>query len=223
MAAITRLSHHPAAVVDRAARAGLWLLLAYALLLALGTLTHQPDYAADFDGYARYVTTGGFLAGHLLASIGGAGLGVLGATAACAYLVRGPAPRLALAGLTGTVMGNVVTASVFGAAAFAQPAIGRAYLDGAAGVVPLNDDVYGTPLVLTAVVGLLLLAAGAVLLGMSLRRSGLRGPGLAYAVLLPLFAVAGFTVEVAQPVAAVGLAVAAVLIARRLPAAVTGE
>ena len=40
----------------RAAQIGLWLLPAYGFLLGLSTLTHQPP-VADFDAYARYVTT----------------------------------------------------------------------------------------------------------------------------------------------------------------------
>jgi mannose/fructose/N-acetylgalactosamine-specific phosphotransferase system component IIC len=61
----------------RAARIGLWLLPAYGFLLGLSTLTHQPP-VADFDAYARYVTTDVFLVSHLGASILGAALAVLG-------------------------------------------------------------------------------------------------------------------------------------------------
>jgi hypothetical protein len=49
----------------RAARIGLWLLAAYGVLLGLSTLSHQPP-VADFDAYARYVTTDVFLLGHLV-------------------------------------------------------------------------------------------------------------------------------------------------------------
>ena len=52
----------------RAAQVGLWLLPVYGILLGLSTLTHQPPIS-DFDAYARYITTGVFLASHLGASI----------------------------------------------------------------------------------------------------------------------------------------------------------
>jgi len=74
----------------RAARIGLWLLPAYGFLLGLSTLTHQPP-VADFDAYARYVTTDVFLVSHLGASILGAALAVLGVVAVTAYLVSGRA------------------------------------------------------------------------------------------------------------------------------------
>jgi hypothetical protein len=79
----------------RAARIGLWLLPAYGLLLGLSTLTHQPP-VADFDAYARYITTDTFLVSHLGASILGAALAVLGVVAVTAYLVSGRAAGLAV-------------------------------------------------------------------------------------------------------------------------------
>lgn len=68
-------------------------LAGVSLLLAVSTLTHQPDYKTDFEGYADYVTTTPFLVSHLLASIGGAALGVIGAIALVALLVGTPAAR----------------------------------------------------------------------------------------------------------------------------------
>jgi hypothetical protein len=40
----------------RLAGIGLWLIPVYGALLALGTITHQPDYDTDFQGYAEYIT-----------------------------------------------------------------------------------------------------------------------------------------------------------------------
>jgi hypothetical protein len=50
----------------------LWALPVYGALLAVSTITHQPDYQTDFPAYARYVTTSQFVLSHLVASIGGA-------------------------------------------------------------------------------------------------------------------------------------------------------
>ena len=44
----------------RFARIGLWLIPLYGALLALGTITHQPDYDTDFQAYAEYITTDRF-------------------------------------------------------------------------------------------------------------------------------------------------------------------
>ncbi|MBD0324375.1 MAG: hypothetical protein ICV72_13465, partial [Aldersonia sp.] len=124
-------------VAHRAARAGLWLLPAYGVLLGLSTLTHQPSID-EFDAFARYVTTDVFLISHLGASIFGAGLAVLGAVALTAYLVRGRAPAIAVVGLVMTTITNVFMASAFGSAAFVQPGIGRAHLNGVEGMAALN-------------------------------------------------------------------------------------
>ncbi|TCK22987.1 hypothetical protein [Pseudonocardia endophytica] len=199
------------------ARAALWLIPVHAALLAVGAVTHEPD-RADLGAYAAFVTTGPFLAGHLVASVLGAALGSVGVVAALAFLSAGPSGRAAAWGAALTVAGNVISTAVFGTAAFAQPAIGRAIERGVPGMSEFDADVYGTPLVLTAVVGLLLLLVGGALLGRAVSRAdGLRAAGIAYAVLLALFVVAGFSVQIVQPFAALGMTVAAVVIALRLP------
>lgn len=198
---------------------GVWALPVYAVLLGLSTLTHQPDYTVEFEAYARYVTTDSFLIGHLGASIAGAVIGIAGIVCMAAAMIRqGAASRRTLTGAVLSVAGNVVNAALFGVAAFAQPAIGRAYLDGNDKVVGLNADVYGSELVVTAVPGLLMFIVGAVLLGSACARVArqLRWDGTSYAVTLPLFVVTGFTVPPAQPVIAAALTIVSVGIARRL-------
>ncbi len=111
----------------------------------------------------------------------------------------------------------MVTASVFGAAAFFQPAVGRAFLDGQdAFARSINDDVYGPELIATVGVGLLLMVVGAVLLGRAAARSGVAPAwaGWLFAVAVPVFALAGFTLEVLQPVAGVLVAASGVALAR---------
>jgi hypothetical protein len=204
------------------ARAGLWLLPVHAVLLGLSTLTHQPDPETAFPDYARYVTTGVFLVSHLFASIVGAALGLIGVVAALAFLVRGPAVRAAVLGTVLTIGGSVLTTAVFGAAAFAQPAVGRAFLRGAPDAAAINADVYGTPLFATVGVGMLLLIAGGIAFGRAVARTGERvyWAGIGYAVFLPLFVVSLFLFPSAQPFAAAALAAAAAVIAVRLPNAV---
>jgi hypothetical protein len=201
------------------ARVGLWLLPVYGVLLALSTLSQQPDYRTDFRGYAEYITTDGFLASHLGASIGGAALGLLGVVAALLFLIRGPAVTATITGTALTIIGNVGNIALFGVAAFAQPAIGRAYLNGVEGIPDLNDDVYGTPLFATAGVAILCFVAGAILLGVAIARSGrpLRWIGIGYAVSLALFPIFFFTFAAAAPVAATVFAAVGVVLALRLP------
>ena len=209
----------PASSSTRFARAGLWLLPVYGVLLALSTLTQQPDYRTDFRGYAEYVTTDRFLVSHLGASIAGAAFGLLGVVALLAFLSRGPAVTAAIVGTALTVIGNVGNIALFGVAAFAQPAIGRAYLNGAEGVPDLNEDVYGTPLFATAGVAILCFVAGAILLGVAIARvrGALRWPGIGYAASLALFPILFFTFAAAAPVAAALFTAVSVVLALRVP------
>src|SRR6516225_3866829 len=80
--------------LEHYARRGLWALPVWALLLFLGTLTHQPSYQTDFPAYARYVTTTEFLISHLVASILGAAIGILGFIALFIVLCKGRAAFL---------------------------------------------------------------------------------------------------------------------------------
>lgn len=194
--------------VDRLVRLGLWALPVWSLLLLAGTLTHQPDYRTDFPAYARYVTTTRFLASHLVTSIAGSAIGVVGAVALFLVLLR-RAPRPGAAwGLASFVLGNVIVSSVFGAAAYAQPAIGRAFLAGDTGAVALNNDVYGPALFSMAAAGILLFSAGMLLLGIAVARSGTfpRWAGIGIAVFGPVFSLGNILLPgFAQTIAAAAL------------------
>lgn len=206
----------------RLAAAGLWLLPAYGVLLALTTLTHEPDHAVDFAAWSRYVTTDVFLVSHIVGSIFGAALGLVGVVCALLFLVRGPAARTATVAAALTIIGNVLFTSVFAAAAYAQPAIGRAYLAGREGAEGLYDEVYGTPLLLTLGVGALAFVAGALLFGRAVAATSpsLTWAGWGYGVMIVAFLVTGLIFSTLQPVAGALAAAAAVAIALRLPLAV---
>jgi hypothetical protein len=216
---VTPGSARATATATRFARIGLWLIPIYGALLALSTLTHQPDYDADFESYAEYITTDRFLVSHLGASIAGAAVGVLGVVAALAFLVRGPAVTAAILGAAFMIVGNVLFTALFGVAAFAQPAIGEAFLGGESGVRELNDDVYGTPLFVTAAIGFLFFLAGGIFLGVSIARVAppLRWVGIGFAASLVLFVLGFLLLDIGQPIAGALLAVVGVVLALRLP------
>lgn len=202
-----------------AVRAGLWSLPVYGMLLGLSTVTHQPP-VSDFDAYARYISTDVFLASHLGASIFGAALAILGAVAVTAYLVRGRAARLAVIGMALTTVTNVFMAAAFGSAAFVQPGIGRAYLNGVDGMPALNaDTAYGPALVATALTSTVFFVVSAIVLGTAIARThrALRWHGIAYATSLVVFAGPGILLGVLQPVAGFALAAVTAALAVRLP------
>jgi hypothetical protein len=149
--------------LDKYVRAGLWALPIYGLANLVGTLSSQPDYHHNFPAYARYIHTPGFLASHLGASILGTGIGLLGFTALFIYLASRRAPGVSVAAYVTTILGNMAAVAVIGVAAFAQPAIGKAFLAGHHDAIALNSSVYGTALNLTVAVGLMLFFAGTVL------------------------------------------------------------
>ena len=204
----------------RLATVGVWLLPAYAFCLALSTLTHEPDHSEDFAAWSRYVTTDVFVVSHVGLSILGAGLGLVGVVCALVLMLPGPASGTALVATALTIVGNVLFTSIFAAAAYAQPAIGRAFLDGMPGAESLYDQVYGAPLLTAFALGALTFVSGALLLGRALARTkpALRFAGWTYGVALVVFLVAGFTVSVLQPVAAAVACAAGVVAALRLPA-----
>ena len=153
---------------DNSTRFGVLAIPVYGLLVFLSTLSHQPDYRTDFPAYADYVTTTGFLVSHLVGSILGTTIGLFGVLSLGAVLAPTSVRRLALRGLVLSVAGIAFLMTLFGAATFAQPAIGRAYLAGQQAAVAINSDLYGAPAAAVGLTGGLLYSAGAVLLGVAL-------------------------------------------------------
>lgn len=201
---------------DKPIRLGVLAIPVYGLLVFLSTLSHQPDPRTDFPAYAEYVTTSSFLVSHLVGSILGTTIGIFGVLALGAVLAATGARRLALRGLVLSVAGMAFIMTLFGAATFAQPAVGRAYLAGQqAAAVAINSDLYGAPAVVVGLTGGLLYSAGAVLLGVALWRAGTlpRSAGPLYAVAVPLISIVGLAVGVAQPVGAVLLIISGAWIA----------
>lgn len=205
--------------LDDYARWGLWALPVWAGLTAYGTLTHQPNYSTDFPAYARFVTTTEFLISHLVVSIFGVGVGILGLTALFIVLCKGRAALLALWALVTGVIGITAVPAGAGVAAFAQSAIGHAYLAGhMAEATAINNDLYGPAFFAMAGAGLLLLTIGFVLFGVAVARSGslpkLAGIGLAVGFVL--FSVVFGPVSpfpIGQPFAAALMAASGVWIA----------
>ena len=172
-------------------RAAIWALPVWVAMLFLSTLTHQPDPQTEFASFAAYVTTGQFLFSHLVYSIAGAAIGSIGAIALMLYLQDTRAVGAALAGMVAAVMGNTLNSSVFGAAAFAQTALGKAHLAGEQNALEIYNLVYSAPLFGTVLVALLFFVAGGVLTGIAITSSGRfpRWIGWVYAVSIVAFVI----------------------------------
>ena len=174
-------------------RAGIWALPVYAALTLGATVTHQPDPATRFESWSRYVTTDIFLISQIFGSILGTAFGILGMAALAAFLAGTRRSGLAAWGLVAGIFGKVLLTAVFGIAAGAQPAIGRAFLAGEQGIQQLYQEVYSAPVFGMAGAGVLLLSAAFVLLGWATVASELlpRWSGVALALGGPLIGIAG--------------------------------
>ena len=185
--------------IARFARLGVWALPIYAITLGAGTITHQPAPQTDLAGWSQYVTTNEFLFSHIVFSIFGAVFGVIGTVALGIVLMQRGSVKLGLTGLLTGVTANVVISSVFGIAAFAQPAIGRLYLAGHHDLAQslYYDAAQGTPMDIVAAVSLLLLVTSFIVFGVAFARLALmpRPAGIGYSVSGVLFAVIGFAFD----------------------------
>jgi hypothetical protein len=202
--------------LDKFVRAGLWALPVYGVANLVGTVSSQPNYHHDFPAYARYVHTPSFLASHLGLSLLGTGIGLLGFTALFVYLASRRLSGVPVAAFVTTILGSIYMAAVFGVAAFAQPAIGKAFLAGHHDVIGLNSSVYGTPINVTVGVALALFFVGAVLFAIAISRSrSLPGTaGILFAASVPVFAIGSIAAPALATVAALLEIGSAVWIAR---------
>ena len=201
-------------------RAGLFALPVYGLLTAYATLEPQPDQVSDPDGWARFVSSTSYLAGHIIGNVLGTTLAIFGTFALGAFLVTSRAPRLALSGMVLAVAGHILFTVPGAISTFATPAIGTAYLAGNRDVMALEF-----PPVMTAILalGLLLAVVGNTILGVAIWRSGTlpRWAGLIWLVGTLIFYVLGAALGMAttgaslptQPVGAALLAISGAWIA----------
>lgn len=198
---------------------GLWALPVFSALLFVGTLTHQPPPQTDIAGWSRYVTTAEFLASHLVASILGAAIGILGMIALGLALAAAGRVGAGLWGMVTGVVGLTLNTALFGIAAWAQPAIGRFYLAGhhADAQALYYDAAQSVTLVLTGLVGSLLFVASIVVFGIAVARAGVvpRAVGIVLAVSGPLFLVGAILDDVIESVASALMIVCTVWIALR--------
>ena len=201
-------------------RVGLFALPVYGLLTAYATLEPQPDQASDPDGWARFVSSTSYLAGHVIGNVLGTTLAIFGTFALGAFLATSRAPRLALSGMVLAVAGHILFTVPGAISTFATPAIGTAYLAGNRDVMALEF-----PPVMTAILalGLLLAVVGNTILGVAIWRSGTlpRWAGVIWFVGTLVFYVLGAALGMAttgaslptQPVGAALLAISGAWIA----------
>jgi hypothetical protein len=210
-------------ILDRWAWRLTWLLPVWGAVTIPATLTQQPDADTEFAAYADYVTTTRFLVGHLVGSIVGTVLGILGIVGLTVILSRTRVVRSALAAATIAIVGCGLLLPVFGAAAFAQPAIGKAAHAGLAGAQQINSDVYGTLTIAVGAVAASAFTIGLAWLGVAVVRSGRlpRWSGWLLLVAGLFIGICGLLIGLLQPIGGLCLLVGGLGIAWLGPRAVT--
>ena len=218
---LTNVQHRltPTRCSAQAVRWVVWLLPLHALLLMWGTRERQPSPSTDFAEWARFVSTAELRWSHLIASIGGQTLGVIGTAALTALLVARGAPigRSAV-GLFLHLSGSSLMLSGFGIAAFAQPAIGRLHETQPRLAENLYHAVYDSTAFVVLLTGLVLFSFSTVATGSALRVTPGVPPlaGRLFMLAGPLFGIIGFLFAPFQTVGSLTLAAASVMAAIKL-------
>ena len=195
---------------------GLWLIPIYGVLTLFATITHQPDPETRFRAWSEYVTTTRFFVSHVVGSIFGSVLLVLGVVALGLLLSSSRRPRLALWGMVSTIAGAVFLAAVFGVAAFGQTTLGESFLEGSTQAEALYDAMYDEPSLALAIGGALLFSLGAILLAVAARASE-QIPGwaaIAFGASGVLIGILGIPVGVLQTIGSILLVASGAVIAR---------
>jgi hypothetical protein len=136
------------------------------------SLDPQPDQVKHPEAWARFVSSNHYMLTHVIGSIGGAVLAILGVFALGAslgaYLANSRAGRLGLVALVVTVVGQAVGLVIGGISTFATPAIGQAFLSGFKDVMQIQ---FSPVMSVIFALAILLMIVGNVLLGVAVWRS----------------------------------------------------
>jgi hypothetical protein len=151
---------------------GLLGLPLYGALTFWSSLEGQPDPSTQLEAWARYVTTNGYVIGHLFGSILGLVFLIFGVFALGVYLATSRAPRLGLWAMVLTVLGSALFLPLQGIATFSAPEEGQAVLAGLEEYEALPPIFADTVAGLTGLVVILLGFVGQILVGVAVWRSG---------------------------------------------------
>ena len=151
---------------------GLLGLPLYGALTLWSSIEGQPDPETQLEAWARFVTTNGYVLGHLLGSILGLICLIFGVFALGVYLATSRAPRLGLWAMVLTVLGSALFLPLQGISTFAAPEEGQAVLAGLEEIEELPPILADTVGGLTALVVILLGFVGHILVGVAVWRSG---------------------------------------------------
>ena len=152
-------------------------------LLTLGGLLgryNAPNPRADFEAAAQVASSTNFFVSQFVGNVMGLALLILGFLALTAYLANTRSRELALAAMILSIFSVALVLSALGVTTYALPVIARAYLNGQEGAKVIADALFGSPLRSVIFIAVFALyAAGSILFGVAICRSGVLRKGAA--------------------------------------------
>lgn len=157
-------------------------------LVALIGRYGTPNARVDPEAAARTAGSAGFFWIQFVGNVLGLTLLIFGVLALTAYLANTRAKKLAVAAMVLSILGIAPVLSALGVTTYVLPVLGKAYLNGQQGALTIIEDIFDNPLRIIFVFVFLSYAAGFILFGAAIWRSGVlrRGAALSLGLHAPL-------------------------------------
>jgi hypothetical protein len=131
-----------------------------------------PSPRLDPKAAAQAASTTGYVVSQFVGNVLGLTLLIFGVLALTVYLAETRVQRVALAAMILSIAGIAPIMSAMGVTTYALPVLGRAYLSGQQDAMQIVSTIFSNPLTGIFLVTFLLYAAGFILFGVAIWRSG---------------------------------------------------
>lgn len=149
-----------------------------------------PNPRVDSEAAARTAASAGYFVSQFVGNVVGLTMLTFGILALTVLLAGTRAKNVALAAMILSILGIAPVLSALGVNTYALPVLGRAYLRGEPGTLAIVDAIFGNPLRTVFFFAFLLYAAGFILFGVAIWRSGVirKGAAISLGIHAPLVA-----------------------------------
>ena len=172
-------------------RLGILALPVSGLLTLVGLLGRRdmPNPRLAPKQAAEAASSGVYFVSQFVGNVLGLTLLIFGVLALTVYLTGTRGKNVALAAMILSVAGIAPIMSATGVTTYVLPVLGRAYLNGQEDALQVVDVLFGRPLTTIFFVAFLLYAAGFILFGVGIWRSGVlpKGASISVGIHAPLF------------------------------------
>lgn len=146
-------------------------------LVALLSRYGTPNPSVDPRAAARAASSLSYFVTQFVGNVLGLTLLIFGILALTVYLANTRARRFAIVAMIFSILGVAPVLSALGVTTYALPVLGKAYLNGQQDVLPIIDGIFNNPLRIIFDFVFVFYAAGFILFGVAIWRSGvLRKP-----------------------------------------------